>query len=128
MKLSQIDYKITDRVEFELIHPKTSEPLGGFITVLSIETPEGHQVKLDIERLKSQRIQDGLPPLEAEDLVDTCRFLFKPLIVGIRDIEYEDNKKVKLDDKGIEYILSNDIAAMLVWANSINMGNFFKEK
>lgn len=128
MKLSQINYTMTDRIEFELIHPKTNEPQGGYITVLSIETPEGHKVKLDIERLKSQRITDGLKPIETDELVDACRFLFKPLVVGIREIEYEDGKKVKADDKGIEYILNNDIAAMLVWANAINVGNFFKEK
>ena len=128
MKLSQINYKMTDRTEFELVHPKTNEQLGGFITVLSIDTPEGHKVKLDIERLKSQRIADGLKPVETDELVDVCRFLFKPLIVGIREVEYEDGKKVKLDEKGIEHILSNDIAAMLVWANAINVGNFFKEK
>lgn len=128
MKLSQINYKMTDKIEFELAHPKTNEQLGGFITVLSIDTPEGHKVKLDIERLKLQRIADGLKPVETDELVDVCRFLFKPLIVGIREVEYEDGKKVKLDEKGIEHILSNDIVAMLVWANAINVGNFFKEK
>lgn len=126
MKLSQINYKIRDRVEFELKDPLTNESFDNpaFITVLTIESAEGQKVKLDIERMRIQREKDKLPLLDSNELVNEARFLFKPLIVAFRGFEYEDGKNVKFDDKGIDFILQNDIVAMSVWANAINEGNF----
>jgi len=77
MKLSQINYKIRDRVEFELKDPLTNESFDNpaFITVLTIESAEGQKVKLDIERMRIQREKDKLPLLDSNELVNEARFL-----------------------------------------------------
>lgn len=133
MKLSQIDYNLSDAKEFEILDPATGKSFESpaFISILSTQSKKGKTVQLELYRriieLKEDKANlDENGELKEEIFNKESIKILAKLVTGFRGIEDDKGNAIKYSyDKACE-LLENEIIFDFVNKTSYHLGNFLK--
>ena len=128
MKLSQINYDLTNTKEVEILDPVTKKSFEkpAYISIYSVESNIGKQCQVSIYRDILELTKGKEKPTEEQLKKLTCKNISN-LVAGWRGIEDEKGKDIEYSkEKAIEVLENYDMIFNVVDKETAKLGNFLK--